>query len=588
MATSLLEVRVPDIGDFEDVDVIEVLVAVGDRVAANQSLVTLESEKATMELPTPAAGVVRELAVAVGSRVSEGSLIARIEAEAAEQPVAPARAEQRADAARAPAAARGSAEPGAASGPADLECDVLVLGAGPGGYTAAFRAADLGQRVVLVERYAVLGGVCLNVGCIPSKALLHVAEVMTEVRALEAHGVRYGEPAVDLAKLRAHKDSVVKRLTDGLAGLAQRRKVERVTGVARFESPNRALVEVAGEGRAHRVAFAKAIIAVGSHSIALPGLPQDRRILDSTSALALADVPASLLIVGGGIIGLEMAAVYRALGSRISVVELTDQLMPGVDPDLVRIFRKIVDPRCENVWLETKLAGIEAKPDGLEVRLEGKSAPATERFDRVLVAVGRRANGDRIDAAKAGVEVEANGQIAVNHEQRTNVPHVFAIGDVTKGPMLAHKAMHEAKVAAEVAAGHKSAFVARAIPSVAYTDPEVAWMGLTEVQAKREGREVRVARFPWSASGRALGLGRDEGLTKLLFDSASGRLLGAGIVGPHAGDLIAEAVLALEMDAEAGDLALSIHPHPTLSETLSLAAEVAEGTVTDLYLPKRR
>ncbi len=477
---------------------------------------------------------------------------------------------------------------GAVVGPADLQCDVLVLGAGPGGYTAAFRAADLGQRVVLVERYPILGGVCLNVGCIPSKALLHVAEVMTEVRALAAHGVRYGEPVLDLERLRARKDAIVKRLTDGLAQLAARRKVERVTGVGRFESPHTLSVEVAGETGPRRIAFERAIIAVGSRSIALPGLPQDPRILDSTSALALEDVPEQLLIVGGGIIGLEMAAVYFALGSKISVVELTDQLMPGTDPDLVRSFRRIVDPRCEKIWLRTKLNGIDARADGLHVHLEGEGAPATARFDRVLIAVGRRANGDRIDAEKAGLGVDARGQISVNHEQRTQIPHLFAIGDVTAGPMLAHKAMHEAKVAAEVAAGHKSAFVARAIPSVAYTDPEVAWMGLTETQAKLEGREVRVARFPWAASGRALALGRDEGLTKLLFDPETGRLLGAGIVGPRAGDLIAEAVLALEMDAEAGDLALSIHPHPTLSETLALAAEVAEGTITDLYVPKRR
>ena len=590
MSPSLLEVRVPNIGDFQDVDVIEVLVREGERVARDQSLITLESDKATMEIPSPAAGVVRELLLAVGARVSEGSPIARLEVEA-EAAAAPTKAARARDAAASKAApAKAAAERGApaprSAGPSDLECDVLVLGAGPGGYTAAFRAADIGQRVVLVERYPILGGVCLNVGCIPSKALLHVAEVMTEVRALAAHGVRYGEAQLDLAALRAHRDAVVKRLTDGLAQLATRRKVERVTGVGRFESDHSLLVDVAGAPR--RIAFERAIIAVGSRSIPLPGLPEDPRILDSTSALALAEVPERLLIVGGGIIGLEMAAIYRALGSAISVVELTDQLMPGTDPDLVRIFRKVVDPRCEKIWLKTKVAGIDARADGLHVRLEGEGAPESARFDRVLVAVGRRANGDRIDAAKAGLEVDARGQIAVNHEQRTQVPNLFAIGDVTPGPMLAHKAMHEAKVAAEVAAGHKSAFVARAIPSVAYTDPEVAWMGLGEAEARRQGREVRVARFPWSASGRALGLGRDEGQTKLIFDAGSGRLLGAGIVGPRAGDLIAEAVLALEMDAEAGDLALAIHPHPTLSETLGLAAEVAEGSVTDLFQPKRR
>ncbi len=588
MSPSLLEIRVPDIGDFEAVDVIEVLVAAGERVEENQSLITLESDKATMEIPAPRAGVVRELLVAVGAKVSEGSPIARLEVEEAAAEGAPepaeaaeARQPEQAEAARPAAAAR-------AAGPADPDCDVLVLGAGPGGYTAAFRAADLGQRVVLVERYPILGGVCLNVGCIPSKALLHVAEVLTEVRALAGHGVDFGAPKLDLEQLRAHVAAVVERLTDGLEQLATRRKVERVTGLGRFESAHALVVDVPGESRPRRIAFEKAIVAVGSRNIALPGLPEDPRLLDSTSALALADVPGELLVVGGGIIGLEMAAVYHALGSKISVVELTDQLMPGTDPDLVRVFRRIADTRCENIWLGTKLTGIDAKPDGLHARFEGAGAPATQRFDRVLVAVGRRANGDRIDAGKAGLAVDARGQIAVDHEQRTNLPHVFAIGDVTPGPMLAHKAMHEAKVAAEVAAGHKSAFVARAIPSVAYTDPEVAWMGLTETQVKQEGRKLRVARFPWAASGRALALGRDEGFTKLLFDPESGRLVGAGIVGPRAGDLIAEAVLALEMDAEAGDLALSIHPHPTLSETLALAAEVAEGTVTDLYAPKRK
>jgi dihydrolipoamide dehydrogenase len=463
---------------------------------------------------------------------------------------------------------------------------VLVLGAGPGGYTAAFRAADLGKRVVLVERYPTLGGVCLNVGCIPSKALLHLAELVTEAKAASAHGIEFGPPRIDLAKVRAFKDAVVGKLTGGLAGLAKRRKVDVIQGTGRFEGPDRVVVE--GEGGATTVAFEHAIIAVGSHAVRLPGLPEDdARVIDSTGALALDDVPGRLLVVGGGIIGLEMASVYHALGAGVTVVELQDQLLPGVDPDLVKPLAKIVRDRYERILLGTRVSAVEAQKKALRVTFEGPDAPGSEDYDRILVAVGRRANGDRIGAEAAGVTVDERGVIAVDEQMRTNVPHIFAIGDVVGEPMLAHKATHEAKVAAEVIAGHKSAFQAQTIPNVAYTDPEVAWMGLTEAQARERGVEIRKVGFPWAASGRALGLGRSEGQTKLVLDAADGRLLGAGIVGPHAGDLIAELVLALEMGADAEDIALSIHPHPTLSETVALAAEMAEGTITDLMPPRR-
>ena len=468
----------------------------------------------------------------------------------------------------------------------DLRAEVLVLGAGPGGYNAAFRAADLGKRVVLVERHSALGGVCLNVGCIPSKALLHIAEVVGEARALAEHGVEFGEPRFDLAKIRAFKEGVVRKLTQGLAGLAKRRKVQVVQGVGRFEGPH--LLRVEAADGATTISFENAIIAVGSRSVRLPGLPHDDpRVMDSTAALALEEIPERLLVIGAGIIGLELASVFHALGSQITVVEILEQLIPGADPDLVKPLQKLIQTRYENVLLGTEVTAVEARDDGLHVSFEGKAAPAAGVFDRVLVAVGRRPNGDRIGAEAAGVNVDQHGFISVDAQQRSNVPHVFAIGDVVGPPMLAHKATHEGKIAAEVIAGSKAAFDAQAIPSVAYTDPEVAWMGLTETEAKERGVEIRKASFPWAASGRALGIGRPEGHTKLILDAESGRILGAGMVGPNAGELIAEAVLALELGADAEDLALAIHPHPTLSETLALAAELAEGTITDLYAPKR-
>jgi dihydrolipoamide dehydrogenase len=476
---------------------------------------------------------------------------------------------------------------GSTASDGDLQTEVLVLGAGPGGYNAAFRAADLGKQVVLVERHSALGGVCLNVGCIPSKALLHIAEVVGEARALAEHGVEFGEPRFDLAKIRAFKEGVVQKLTQGLAGLAKRRKVQVVQGVGRFEGPH--LLRVEAADGATTISFENAVIAVGSRAVRLPGLPNDDpRVMDSTAALALEEIPERLLVIGAGIIGLELASVFHALGSRISVVEILEQLIPGADPDLVKPLQKLIQSRYENVLLGTEVKAVEAREDGLHVSFEGEAAPAAGVFDRVLVAVGRRPNGDRIGAEAAGVNVDQHGFISVDAQQRSNVPHVFAIGDVVGPPMLAHKATHEGKVAAEVIAGSKAAFDAQAIPSVAYTDPEVAWMGLTETQAKEQGVEIRKASFPWAASGRALGIGRPEGHTKLILDAESGRILGAGMVGPNAGELIAEAVLALELGADAEDLALAVHPHPTLSETVALAAELAQGTITDLYAPPGR
>ncbi len=587
-----LEVRVPDIGEFENVEVIEVLVSPGDRVEPEQSLITLESDKATMEIPSPAAGVVGELAVGLGSHVSEGDLILTLEAaERADRATAsaPSRPAQEA----ASAAEAGSPEPAPPPAApvelpaADLQAEVLVLGSGPGGYTAAFRAADLGMHVVLVERYPALGGVCLNVGCIPSKALLHLAQVLVEARELDAHGIRFGEPEIDLEKLRAFKDSVVGKLTGGLASLAKRRKVRVVEGAGRFEGPH--LLRVRTPGGEQTVAFQHAVIAVGSQATELPGVPQDDpRVMDSTSALELAELPERLLVVGGGIIGLEMAGVFHALGSRVTVVELLDELMAGADRDLVKPLQKLIERRYENVFLGTRVTGVEARDDGLHVSFEGEGVPAKDVFDRILISVGRRPNGDRVGADAAGVAVDEQGFIPVDAQLRTNVPHVFAIGDVVGPPMLAHKATHEGRIAAEVIAGHPVRFEAKTIPSVAYTDPEVAWMGLTETEAKQQGTPIRKASFPWQASGRALGIGRAEGVTKLIVDPESNAILGGGITGPGAGDLISELVLALELGADAEDVALTIHPHPTLSETVAFSAEMAEGTITDLYLPKRR
>jgi dihydrolipoamide dehydrogenase len=582
------EVRVPDIGDFTDVPVIEVLVKAGDKVEAEQSLVTLESDKATMEVPAPVAGTVAAIEVKIGDAVSQGSVVAILQVDEAatgapaKPPASVTSAEQvsREAPAAAPVAAPAMPE-------GDFEYDVLVLGSGPGGYTAAFRAADLGLDVALVERYPALGGVCLNVGCIPSKALLHAANVIDAAAQMADHGVVFGSPEIDLDKLRGWKDKVVGQLTGGLAGMAKKRKVTVIQGTGRFVSPHEMQVETADGGR--RVSFARAIIAAGSQSLELPGIARaDPRVMDSTDALELADVPERLLVIGGGIIGLEMASVYQALGSRVTVVELTAQLMPGTDRDLVRPLQKRMAERYEGIYLNTKAASVTAGEHSLRVEFEGDEAPEPMEFDRILVSVGRSPNGLKIGAEAAGVEVTERGFIPVDRQMRTNVPHIFAIGDIVGQPMLAHKATHEGKVAAEVCAGGKSAFDARVIPSVAYTDPEVAWAGVTETEAKESGLDYGIGKFPWAASGRALGTGRTEGFTKLLFDTATNRIIGAGIVGPHAGDLIAECALAIEMGCEAGDIGLTIPPHPTLSESIAMAAEVFEGTVTDLYIPKRR
>ena len=588
------EVKVPDIGDFGDVEIIEVAVSPGDRVQVEQGLITLESDKATMDVPSPLAGVVTSVAVTVGDRVSEGSLILTLEGDsqtdaAGADPAPGAAAAAPRDTVPDPDAAppESAPSPAVATADADVQAQVVVIGAGPGGYTAAFRAADLGNKTVLIERYPALGGVCLNVGCIPSKALLHTAGIINAAAAMAEHGVDFGKPKIALAKLAGWKDTVVTQLTKGLAGLAKQRKVNVLQGVAKFVSPN--MLEVTGADGVVRVGFEQAIIAAGSQATEIPSFPNDDpRLMDSTDALLLEEVPKRLLVIGGGIIGLEMATVYQALGARVSVVELLDGLMPGCDRDLVRPLAKRIGKLYEAIYLGTRVTGIDAQKKGLKVHFEGAKAPASGIFDRVLVAVGRRPNGHHIGADAAGVSVDDAGFIGVDSQQRTNVPHIFAIGDITGQPMLAHKATHEGKVAAEVASGEKSQFDALAIPSVAYTDPEVAWTGVTESEAKERGIDFDKATFPWAASGRSLGMGRNEGLTKLLFDKASGRLIGAGIVGPHAGDLIAEATLALEMGADAADIALTIHPHPTLSETVNFAAEMVQGTITDLYVPRRK
>ncbi|MBP8930557.1 MAG: dihydrolipoyl dehydrogenase [Paracoccus sp.] len=574
-----MEVKVPDIGDFKDVPVISLLVAVGDEVTKEQPLIELESDKATMEVPSPAAGKVASIAVKVGDKVSEGALILVLEGAGAA--TAPAAAAPAAASTAGPAAAP-------AAGGGDVHAEVVVLGSGPGGYTAAFRAADLGKKVVLIEKDPSLGGVCLNVGCIPSKALLHAAKVITEAEEMAHHGVTFAAPQVDLDGLRGWKDSVIKQLTGGLAGLAKGRKVTVVNGYGRFTGPN--MIEVDNNGAKSTVSFDQCIIAAGSESVTLPFIPHDDpRVIDSTGALELADVPGRLLVLGGGIIGLEMACVYDALGSRVTVVELMDQIIPGADKDIVKPLHKRIEGRYEKILLKTKVTAVTAGEDGLTVTFEDdKGATSTDTFDRLLVAVGRKPNGKLIGAEAAGVAVDDRGFIAVDNQQRTNVAHIFAIGDVVGQPMLAHKAVHEGKVAAEVCAGHKRFFDARVIPSVAYTDPEVAWVGLTEAQAKAEGRKTGKGVFPWAASGRSLSLGRSEGITKLVFDEADDRVIGAAIVGPNAGDLIAEVALAIEMGADAVDLGHTIHPHPTLSETVNFAAEMFEGTITDLIPPKKR
>ena len=571
------EIVVPDIGDFDDVPVIEIHVSPGDAVAIDDPIVTLESDKASMDVPASDAGKVVSLAVKIGDKVREGSVILTLEHAGA------ADADADADTVTVPTA---NSSAGGARRTGEIHGEIVILGAGPGGYTAAFRAADLGKKVVLIDRRSTLGGVCLNVGCIPSKALLHAAKVITEAQDMSTHGVSFGALKVDIDKLRAWKDGVVGKLTDGLTGLARARNVTVVNGVAAFAGPN--MITVTGDDRQKTVTFDKCVIAAGSEPAHLPFMPwDDPRIVDSTGALELRDTPERMLVVGGGIIGLEMATVYEALGSKVTIVELTGGLMAGADQDIVKPWQNRMKSRFENIYLNTKITAAEATENGIKVSFEGADAPAEDLFDFVLVSVGRIPNGGKIAADRAGVKVDERGFISVDRQMRTNVPHIFAIGDLVGQPMLAHKAVHEGKVAAEVAAGHKSAFDAKVIPSVAYTDPEVAWVGMTELEAKQRGVKLGKGVFPWAASGRALSNDRSEGLTKVLFDRETKRVVGAGIVGPNAGDLIAEAALAIEMGCDAEDIGLTVHPHPTLSETVAMAAEMFEGTITDLMPPKK-
>ena len=587
---SLVEVKVPDIGDFDSVPVIDLFVKVGDTVKVDDAICTLESDKATMDVPSPVEGTVKEVFVQLGSKVSEGVLLIKVEAGAAAAAPAPQAA------APAPAAAPVAA-PAAAShgGSADIECDMLVLGAGPGGYSAAFRSADLGLKTVIVERYATLGGVCLNVGCIPSKALLHVAEIIEEAQHANDLGVTFAAPQVDIDKLRTHKEKVVGKLTGGLAGMAKGRKVEIVRGYGSFLDPNHIEVEVTdGTGQEKTgakkvIKFQKCIIAAGSAAVHLPFIPRDPRIVDSTGALELRFVPEKMLVIGGGIIGLEMATVYSTLGAKVDVVEMADALMQGPDRDAVKVWEKQNLHRFDKIMLKTKTVAVDAKDDGLYVKFEGEGAPTEAvKYDMILQAAGRAPNGNKIAADKAGVIVNERGFIPVDAQMRTNVPHIFAIGDLVGQPMLAHKAVHEAHVAAEVAAGHKAAFDAQVIPGVAYTHPEVAWVGYTEEQAKKEGRKVETAKFPWAASGRAIANGADYGFTKLIFDAETHRVIGGAIVGPSAGDMIGEVCLAIEMGCDAVDIGKTIHPHPTLGETVGMAAEVAHGTCTDVPAPRKK
>ena len=596
---SLMEIHVPDIGDFKEVEVIELLVKPGDTVKPEQSLITVESDKASMEIPCTHAGIVKELKVKIGDKVAEGSLLLVLEVSqdtASATPPAPTTAPAKsaapvvASAPAAQAALTAPTVPAAAifAGNADIECDTLVLGAGPGGYTSAFRAADLGQRVVLVERYPVLGGVCLNVGCIPSKALLHAAKVITEAEEMSHFGITMSKPQIDINALRGWKESVIKKLTGGLTGLAKARKVQTVQGKGTFTSPNTVTVETP-EGN-KTIAFKNAIIAAGSSVTRIPGFPyDDPRLVDSTGALELRQIPKRMLVIGGGIIGLEMACVYDALGSKVTVVEFADGLIPAADRDMVKPLHKRIEKRYEAIYLKTKVTRLEARANGLLAVFEGEQAPVEPQlYDMVLLAVGRRPNGKDIAAEKAGVIVNDRGFIPVDKQQKTNVPHIYAIGDICGDPMLAHKATNEAKIAAEVIAGHKVAFDALTIPSVAYTDPEIAWMGVTETEAKAKGIPFEKASFPWAASGRALAMAREEGVTKLLWDPTTKRIIGAGIVGVNAGELLAETVLAMEMGADLEDLALTVHAHPTLSETPMFAAEMGLGSITDLYIPAKK
>ena len=634
--SELQTVKIPDIGDVDDVEVIEVLVSEGDTVDVETSLITVESDKASMEIPSPASGVITSVLVSTGDRVSEGSDILVLDvaqdnaaasknedSDTQDKSTDDSSADSKSDSKENSGSKSGSKDESKSKADAktesdskeksesktdsksdskddakaksqaktdqqdtDEQYDLVVLGAGPGGYTAAFRAADLGLNVLLIERYKDLGGVCLNVGCIPSKALLHTAAIIQETQEMAAHGVSFSKPKIDVDKLRGFKEEVIGKLTGGLAGLAKQRKVTVAHGLAEFASPN--TLTISADDKQKRIGFEHAVIAAGSQSIRIPDFPyDDDRLMDSTGALALADIPKRLLVIGGGIIGLEMGCVYAGLGSKVTVVELSDGLMPGCDRDLVRPLEKRLKADFENIFIGSKVTGISAVKKGLEVKFEGGKSPDSDTFDRVLLAVGRSPNGKSVGAEHAGVTVNERGFIPVDSQQRTNVPHIFAIGDIVGQPMLAHKATHEGKVAAEVAAGKKSYFDAKTIPSVAYTDPEVAWMGLTETAAKEDGVSFKKGSFPWAASGRSLSMGRNEGLTKVLYDPETKRVLGAGMVGPNAGELVAEAVLALEMGADIEDLALTVHPHPTLSETLNFAAEVAEGTVTDIYIPKK-
>ena len=588
--SDIIEIKVPDIGDFAEVDVIEVLVGPGDTVAEDDALVTLESDKASMDIPSSHAGTVKEVKLAVGDKAGEGTVVCLMEVDSASAGVGAASTNVP-PAAPAASAATSATAPAAAShgGDADVACQMLVLGAGPGGYTAAFRAADLGMKTVLVERWSSLGGVCLNVGCIPSKALLHAAKVIDESEEMGEFGVTFAKPTIDIDKLRSWKDSVVGKLTGGLGGLAKQRKVQVVSGVGTFLDPHHVAV-TAEDGSKTVVRFEQAVIAAGSEAVKLPFIPDDPRVIDSTGALALEGVPEHMLVIGGGIIGLEMATVYASLGSKITVVEMLPSLIAGADADIVRPYVKRIQKRYENIWLETRVVGVEATDAGMKVSFEGKHAPAEPQlYDRILVSVGRTPNGKVIDAEKAGVAVDERGFVqVVDTQMRTTQPHIFAIGDIIGQPMLAHKAVHEGKTAAEAASGLPSHFDARVIPSVAYTDPEIAWVGVTEEEAKAQGIDYGKGVFPWAASGRSLSLGRSEGITKLIFDESNERVIGAGIIGPNAGDLIAEVALAIEMGSNAADIGLTVHPHPTLSETVAMAAEMYEGTITDLYAPKKR